>query len=352
MKARLKKLIPSPRWRDILGLIVSAVFLWATLCQTSDDLWEVRLSWQQWCWVGVSLVLMGGVLWVQGHRMRWFLAKAPWRLKGIHGFRSVTIGSFYNAVLPGNLGEAVKMHHFAQRNNIRFRTAMACWVGEKFIEGMMMACMGMLLLLLLPAFRESMLKWPLLIPIVVAIACAAVPIWSYRWPGTLKVLFRLVPTAVGAKFLFRVFMEFRERLFRKRWRFRAVAFVVAGLCIGVMNYGSFVLNMKVGGVPPELIRPENVLLLMILTGLIYFIPSAPSSVGVMHYGIFASLVVMADIQGIVLIPAVKDSFVLTAIIFHATYVLPELVLGFVHLVLERRTVFSVSNDVTADAKVL
>jgi hypothetical protein len=281
MKARLKKLIPSPRWRDILGLLVSAVFLWATLRQTSDDLWEVRLSRQQWSWVGVSLVLMGGVLWAQGNRMRRFLARAPWRLKGIHRFRSVRIGSLYNAVLPGNLGEAVKMRHFANRNNIGFHTAMACWVGEKFIEGMMMACFGMLLLLL-PALRESSLKWPLLIPIAVAIACTALLIWSYRSPGTLKVLFRPIPTAVRAKFLFRVFLEFRERLFGQRWRFRVVAFVVAGLCIWVMNYRAFLLNMKVGGVPTELIRPENLLLLMVLTGLIYFIPSVPSSVGVMQ----------------------------------------------------------------------
>lgn len=49
MKVQLKKLIPSPRWRDFLGLVVSTVFLWASLRQTSDDLWEVRLSWQQWC---------------------------------------------------------------------------------------------------------------------------------------------------------------------------------------------------------------------------------------------------------------------------------------------------------------
>lgn len=174
---------------------------------------------------------MGGVMWVQGYRMRWFLAKDPWRMKGIHAFRSMTIGSLYNAVLSGNLGEAVKKHHFARRNNIRLRTAMACWVGEKFIQGMMMACLGMLLLLL-PAFRESLLKWPLLIPIAIAIACASVLTWSYRSPETLKVLFRLFPTAVGAKFLFRVFLEFRERLFGQWWRFWAVAFIVEGLCVG------------------------------------------------------------------------------------------------------------------------
>jgi hypothetical protein len=66
----------------------------------------------------------------------------------------------------------------------------------------------------------------------------------------------------------------------------------------------------------------------------------------MHYGIFASLAVMADIHGIEVTPAVKDSFVLTAIIFHATYMLPELVLGSAHLVLERRLVFSISDEVT------
>jgi hypothetical protein len=52
---------------------------------------------------------------------------------------------------------------------------------------------------------------------------------------------------------------------------------------------------------------------------------------------------MAEIQGMVLTAEVKDSFVLTAAIFHASYVIPELVLGFAHLVAERRLVFSISH---------
>jgi len=348
MKARLKKLIPSPRWRDILGLIVSAVLLWATLRQTSDDLWEVRLSWQQWCWVGVSLLLMGGVLWVQGHRMRWFLAKAPWRLKDIHGFRSVTIGSLYNAVLPGNLGEAVKMHHFARRNNIRFRTAMACWVSEKFTDGVVMALMSALLLLL-PGFRESVLKWVLLLPVAVAAGCLTLVVASFRWPRRVRVLFRLIPTARAATFFYRVFLEFRWRLLGRPWRFRPVAFIVASFTIGLVNFCGFALNMWAGGVPDELIRAENLVMLMVLMSLIYFVPSAPSSVGVMHYGVYASLAVMAEMQGIVLTSEVKDSFVLTAIIFHATYVIPELVLGSIHLMQERKLVFAVNYDVMEDA---
>jgi hypothetical protein len=346
MKEQLKRLIPPPRWRDILGLVVSAAFLWATLRQTSGDILQVRFSVSEWGMIGASVFLMGAVLWVQGQRMRWFLAPKPWRLEGIHGFRSVTIGSLYNAILPGNLGEAVKLHHFASRNNIRFRTALACWVGEKLVEGTMMACMSALLLLV-PNVRASFLGTLLSVPIALAIACCLVVVMSYWWPLLTRGLFRLVPTARAALFLYRVFLEFRWRLLGRGWRFRTVAFVAGGLIIGAMNFVAFFLNMKAGGIAPELIRPENLLLLMILTAVIYFVPSAPSSVGVMHYGIYASLTVMAEMQGLIPTSAMKDSFVLTAIIFHATYVLPELVLGSIHLYLERRVVFSSSESFAA-----
>lgn len=345
MIEQLKRLIPAPRWRDILGLAVSAAFLWATLRQTSGDLWKVRLFWWQWCFVGVSLVLMAGVLWVQGYRMRWFLARKPWELKGIYGFRSVTIGSLYNAVLPGNLGEAVKMHHFARRNGIRFRTAFACWVSEKFTDGLVMAMMA-LLLLMLPGFRESMLKWVLLLPLVVAAGCLGLVGMSWQWPGGVRTLFRLIPTAKAATFFYRVFLEFRWRLLERRWRFRPAAFIMGSLAIWLINFCGFALNMWAGGLPVELVRPSNLMMLILLTSFIYFVPSAPSSVGVMHYGVYASLEVMAGIQGIEVTPFLKDSFVLTAIIFHATYVIPELVLGSIHLVQERRLVFSISGDMT------
>ncbi len=349
--AQLKGLIPSPRWRDLLGLIVSAAFLWATLRHTSNELWEVRLSREQWCSVGISMVFMCGVLWVQGYRMRWFLAKRPWRLKGIHGFRSVTIGSLYNAVLPGNLGEAIKIHHFARRNNIRFRTAMACWVSEKFTDGVVMALIAMLLLIL-TGFQESVLKWLLLLPLALAVGCLILVGVSFRWPRRVHMFFSLIPIARAAKFFYRVFLEFRWRLLGRRWRFRQVAFIVVSFAIGLINFCGFALNMRAGGVPHELIKAENLFMLMVLMSLIYFVPSAPSSLGVMHYGVYASLSLMAETQGMALTEDVKDGFVLTAIIFHATYVLPELVIGSAHLVLERQTVFSISNDVTVGAKVL
>lgn len=339
MKARLKSLIPSPKWRDILGLIISSVFLWATLRQTSDELWDIHLSYEQWFWVSISLLFMGAVLWVQGYRMRWFLAETPWRLEGIHGFRSVTIGSFYNALLPGNLGEAIKIQHFSLKNRIRLHTALACWLGEKFIDGVMMAMLGFLLLLI-PAFRTSILKWPLLMPVTVATVCVTLLILSFRSSTILKRLFRLVPSASVATFFFRSFLEFRGRLFCRQGLFRAVGFVVLGVIIWTMNYVAFMVNMKAGGAPDQLIRPENILMLMIIMGLIYFIPSAPSSVGVMHYGIFSSLVVIADIQDVELTSGIKDSFVLISVLFHATYVIPELVLGAVHLFKERTLVFS------------
>lgn len=345
MKTRLLALFPSLRWQDFIGLAISAGFLYATLVQTSDSFWLTGLSTRQWLLSIAASFCTVAVIVVQGYRMRWFLAPAPWRIEQISGFPSVNIGNLYNAVLPGNIGEFIKTHHFARKNRIPFRTAMACWVGEKFFDGLQTAFICLLMLVFPPLFVSN-LKWVFFIPIVGAILCVGVILMSYKRPKMLTMFFRFIPHKQVAITLYKTFLGFRNQLCDKKGRFRLYAFVLGALIMGVLNISGFTFNMLAGNIPEALLTIDTVLVICVLMALVYFVPSAPSSIGVLHYGVYTSLTLMAGIKGILLTPEVKDSFVLTAFLIHATYSIPEIVLGAVYLIKERRLVFTIRQEST------
>jgi len=337
----------SIKWQDFVGLVISGGFLYATLRQTSDSLWHTSLTKEQWLLSIAAGLCTIAVMVIQAYRMRWFLAPAPWRIEQISGFPSVNIGNFYNGVLPGNVGELIRTHHFARKNQIPFSTAMGCWIGEKFIDGMLMA-LFCIVLFLTPEFDVSVLRWIILVPITSAIFCLAFIKLSYRWPSIIRKLFTFIPTRKLGVTLFKSFLQFKYRLLSVSGRFRLAIFIFCALCMAAFNAAGFTVNLLAAGVPTELICVNSLFVLMILMAVVYFIPSAPSSVGVMHYGVYTSLVLLAEMEDLILTPELKDSFVLAAIFFHATYFIPEVFLGFIYLIRERRLVFAIRHENTND----
>jgi hypothetical protein len=276
---------------------------------------------------------------IQGYRLRWFLAPAPWQLRGFHGLRSVTIGSFYNAVLPGKLGELVKIHHFSRKNRIPLRTSLAAWGGEKFVDGCLTGLVA-IALLSLPQFKTGTVGMVMLIPIGLAVVSMLMVGLAKRYPIAVRKRIAFLPSSRLRNLSFGAFVEFQYRLLHHQSRFRLAAFAIGFVGMNIINYLAFVLALQAANVPQELISPANILALLVVMGVIYFLPSALSAVGVMHYGVFTTMAVLANAQGVEIGAAEKDSFVLAGILFHAMFVIPELTLGSVHLWMDRHQVLS------------
>ncbi|MCF8256212.1 MAG: flippase-like domain-containing protein [Flavobacteriales bacterium] len=333
----LSQLIPKARWQDVIGLGISGLLFWLTFRNTSSEIWNLRLTPGQLCLLSVSMLSFVLTTAVQAYRMRWFIANDGRPMSSSSAFSSLYIGGFYNALLPGNLGELVKGRHFAMKNRIHFSTAMACWVAEKFADGITMAVLATVLLL--SPLESTPLRWVILIPVVGAAVSIVFLTVALASPGLLKQLFRLIPSKRLAVFMLRSFLIFKGRLFGKDWKIPAV-FVSGALLMGVLNAVNFGLNLHVAGVPSELITPGNLTVFVLLVAVVMFVPSAPSSVGVIHFGIYSALVVMAEIEGFAITQELKDTFVFTSVLFHLCYFIPETLLGAFFVIKERRVIFS------------
>jgi hypothetical protein len=63
---------------------------------------------------------------------------------------------------------------------------------------------------------------------------------------------------------------------------------------------------------------------MVIIGVV---PSAPSNVGVVHYGIYATLIAAAAVLNVNVSEIMKHSFAVASIYLHLSYFLPEVFIG-------------------------
>jgi hypothetical protein len=332
-----RSMIPTARWQDLVGLAISGVLFWLTIRNSSSDILSIRLTFFELGLLVLSMCSFVLTVLVQSWRMKAYVTIYHPETRKPVAFSSIWIGSFYNAVLPGNVGELFKLRHFSLRNALPFRSAAAYWFAEKFSDGLMMSLVAVMLLQ--TSLGDTPLHWLLMVPVLAAAASMLIVAFSLSVPRLWKRLFTFIPVKRVAVFLYRVFLEIKHRLFNTDWRVYVI-FYGGAWGMAVFNVVNFVLCLKVAGVPQELISVENILLFVVLMSVVMFIPAAPSSAGVVHFGVYSALVVMAQTAGITLDQPLKDTFVLASVVFHLSYFVPEIVMGAFHVVRERRIIFS------------
>ena len=112
----------------------------------------------------------------------------------------------------------------------------------------------------------------------------------------------------------------------------------------MVAYSMFLVNgwqhfavLKALNFPETMLDVRTFCLLNLCMALVSFIPSAPSNLGVAHYGIYVTLLFSSQINGL---PPNPSQFALAAICIHFSYFVPEVLLGVVFLIKERRRLFS------------
>ena len=125
-------------WRWILGIAISALFLWVALRQVGDiaDLGE-SLARANYLWVlpGAALYLAG--LWVRAVRWQMLLRPvAHLPLRSLFGILS--IGFFVNNVLPARLGEIARAVLVGRRHQLSRSATLATVVVERIFDGVVM----------------------------------------------------------------------------------------------------------------------------------------------------------------------------------------------------------------------
>jgi hypothetical protein len=126
------------RWRWVVGIVVSAFFLWVAFRQV-EDVGRVgaALGRANYLWLGPAVLLYLAGLWVRALRWRALLTpvqKLP--LGSLFGILS--IGFLVNNILPARLGEIARAVLVGRRHEVSRSATLATVVLERIFDGIVM----------------------------------------------------------------------------------------------------------------------------------------------------------------------------------------------------------------------
>ena len=125
-------------WRWIVGLVVSAFFLWVAFQQV-EDVGHVAeaLGRAEYVWLIPAVLLYLADLWVRALRWRALITPvAPLPLGSLFGILS--IGFLVNNVLPARLGEIARAIIVGRRHDVSRSATLATIVLERIFDGIVM----------------------------------------------------------------------------------------------------------------------------------------------------------------------------------------------------------------------
>ena len=272
-------------------------------------------------------------------------AKIVWRQNGsrkapIDTYNGLIIGNFYNCILPGNLGEGVRAHHFAQKHRVGFARSLAAIFTEKWIDAQMFVLLSVLLFTWHPFTGHYVFY-------AIGGTCGAVLVLTvlYRSMRTHraaeKKLWKMLLWALGkaGRFLYRLYRHTTLHIAHIKQRGMMPQYILLGLVVLVFNITQFWLLLQAADVRFPVGGAYTAYLTAVGMMIIAFIPSAPSNIGVLHYGVYSLLLVSAAQQGISPQGDDLQRYALFAVYVHLSYFVPEVLLGVLFLIRERRVVF-------------
>jgi uncharacterized protein (TIRG00374 family) len=326
-------------FRSILGFLVSGLLLFITLKKSGLQLEHVSLN-----KISIIFFFLAEISFVFSIFAYSFRAQLIWSNKKAHVevpkiFASIVIGNFYNILLPGNLGDAVRAWHFSQKNRITFMKSIASIVTEKWVDAQMFVFLVAVLFSVKP-FLPHFVSYSILI--VAGIAFCSTMLYIFlrkcRWIEK-RVWILILLLKKPGRWLFKIYYYTNEHLANLKNRNLYSAYFLMCVCILLMNMLQFYFLMCSANLPGMLCTVYSSFFISLSMMIIAFIPSAPSSIGVMHFGLYSTLILIAKIYDFPTNTTTLQSFALFGIYVHLSYVLPDLLIGVIYVWRERKTLF-------------
>ncbi len=125
------------RWQLLLGILISALFLWLALSGLRlTDVWSaVRTANYWWILPGVGAYMLGLVV----RAWRWHYLLRP--LKSVSTstiFPIVTIGYMGNNIYPARIGEILRAYVLKRKEDISISASLATIIVERIFDGVVM----------------------------------------------------------------------------------------------------------------------------------------------------------------------------------------------------------------------
>ena len=244
----------------------------------------------------------------------------------ISALPSLAIGNLYNCLLPGNLGEGFRALHFSRVNNISFASTFAIFFLEKIVDAFLSIPLFITLLIIFP-FKHHLLQYGILLVLVAIVTCTFTFFALSKSDKITKGIFNLVPQKKLKVFLFKVYKYGTNHFKRMKENKTILHYSILTYCMFFTTVLQYFIILKIVKVPEPLLSFNTALLLSLTMIIIAFIPSAPGNIGVAHYGIFASLMMVTTVLEIGYTTHHLKQFALVGICMHASYFIPEVLIG-------------------------
>ena len=125
------------RWQVVLGLIVSAVFLWLALrgLNLTDVLAGLRSANYLWLIPGIAVYFLAVVI----RTWRWHYLLKPLKPVSVrHLFPTVVIGYMGNNVYPARAGELLRAYVLKRNEGVSVSSSLATVIVERIFDGLVM----------------------------------------------------------------------------------------------------------------------------------------------------------------------------------------------------------------------
>lgn len=335
----VKTLPPPSLLKSILGFVISGVLLWLTIRKSGLEIENVKLQTYQVVYFVIALITFVLATWIQSIRAKLLWISRNGKVIKVNTYSSLVLGNFYNCILPGNLGEGVRALHFSKKNNVPFQNSLASIITEKWIDALIFVPIVGLLLSLKP-ITESYIIDALLLTTLMIVLLFIVFVTFQLNIKIEKTVWRIVlKFGVIGKYLFKLYKKVVEQLRNLMKSGLIFPYIVLCACFFIGNIIQFLFLLKAAGIDAPIGGLYTAFLIAICIMIIVIVPSAPSNIGVLHYGIYLTLILASHQLGFSPQKGDLQSFALFSILLHLSYLLPEITLGLLYMIKERKTLF-------------
>jgi uncharacterized protein (TIRG00374 family) len=328
--------------KTVFAFSISGFLFWLLIKQSSIELQQIPKIINSWKSLALMLLAMSlFILMVYFHslRTRILFTQRNTSFNSISSFPSLAIGNLYNCLLPGNMGEVARALHFSRINKISLNSTIAVFVIEKLIDATL--CIPLFLILFwFQPFVNHIIQYAFIAVFLGVIGIMSATFLIIRFGKVKKLFFSFIPTRKIRHIAFKIYCE-TLRHFRRMTTNRTI-YLFALLCYAMFftSLLQYYLVMESLSIPKPILHPFTAYFLALSMVIIAFIPSAPGNLGVAHYGLYASLALVAELNHVAATPALKQQFAFAGICIHFSYFLPEILVGFYYLFREHKILFN------------
>lgn len=308
-------------WRALLGVLISAVFLY--LAFRGQDFGEIRdalLESNLW-WLPVALALYFVGVWIRAIRWHILLRPVSDRTTTRELFPIVIVGFMANNVLPLRAGELVRSVLIGRKYHVRKTSALATIAVERIFDGLVM--LGFLAVSMIFVSLTSDLRHLALVAFLVFVGLL-LALFLLTFAGDfvdrmLQLVLGPLPPAVTER-VQQLLQSFLGGLGILRTRGDLAKVVGTSILAWLFEASMyFVLAFAFGGAVREVMTVASTLLTTGVANLSTLIPGAPGYIGQFEYGVKLVLTGALDIP--------ESQALAYAILVHAALYFPITLIG-------------------------